>query len=199
MSGAVFVKTFAPPPISEADVLRYARCPSADAGTIGVLRQCAQTVRDLFTYSVCYTETPVRIEGGVCRFSFGEIRSADLARHLEGCGKAVLFAATVGLKAEMEMRKAAVKSPVRALFMDAIGTERIEALCDAFENEIRRFAAAQRREIRPRFSPGYGDLPLETQRVIFTVLDCPRRIGLSLTENCMMTPSKSVTAFIGVT
>lgn len=199
MSGAVFVKTFVPPPISEADVLRYARCPSADAGTIGVLRRCAQTVRDLFTYSVCYTEIPVRIEGGVCRFSFGEIRSADLARHLEGCSKAVLFAATVGLKAEMEMRKAAVKSPVRALFMDAIGTERIEALCDVFENEIRRFAAAQRREIRSRFSPGYGDLPLETQRVIFTVLDCPRRIGLSLTENCMMMPSKSVTAFIGVT
>lgn len=199
MSGAVFVKSFTPLPICEEDVLRYARCPKADAGTVAVLRQCAEAVRDFFSHSVCYTEMPVRVEGDVCRFSFGEVRSTDLARHLDGCGKVVLFAATVGLKAEMEMRKAAVKSPVRALFMDAIGTERIEALCDTFENEIRRFAAAQKREIRPRFSPGYGDLPLETQRQIFAILDCPRRIGLSLTENCMMTPSKSVTAFIGVT
>ncbi len=194
----VFVKAFTPPPISESDALRYARCPSADAGTLGVLRQCAETVKDLFTYNVCYTELSLKIEGDVCRFPFGQIRTADLARHLDGCTKVFLFAATVGITAEREMQKAAVRSPVRALLMDAIGTERIEALCDAFEAEIRRFAAAQGRKIRPRFSPGYGDLPLEVQREIFTVLDPARRIGLSLTENCMMTPSKSVTAFIGV-
>ncbi len=194
----VFVKTFSPPPISEADVLRYARCPKADAGTLGVLRQCADLVRDLFTYNVCYTESLVRTENGACRFSFGEMRSADLARHLDGCTKVILFAATVGVAAEREMQKAAVRSPVRALFMDAIGTERIEALCDTFESEVCRYASAQGREIRARFSPGYGDLPLETQRTIFTVLDCPRRIGLSLTDGCMMSPSKSVTAFIGM-
>ncbi len=179
-------------------MFHYARCPRADDGTLAIVRQCAASLETLFTYNVCYMESPVRTEGDKCRFSFGTVHSADLARHLEGCGKVILFAATVGIAAEREMQKIAVRSPVRALFADAIGSERIEALCDTFEAEIRRFAAAQGRTVCGRFSPGYGDLALETQRQIFTVLDCPRKIGLSLTENCMMMPSKSVTAIIGI-
>ena len=52
--------------------------------------------------------------------------------------------------------------------------------------------------IRPRFSPGYGDLPIEIQKDIFRALDCPRRIGLTLNENLLMSPTKSVSAIIGI-
>ena len=52
--------------------------------------------------------------------------------------------------------------------------------------------------LRSRFSPGYGDLGLEMQKDIFAVLDCPRKIGLSLNESLLMSPSKSVTAIIGI-
>ena len=52
--------------------------------------------------------------------------------------------------------------------------------------------------MKPRFSPGYGDLSLEMQRDIFRVLDCPRKIGLTLNESLLMSPSKSVTAIIGI-
>ena len=77
--------------------------------------------------------------------------------------------------------------------MQAIGTERVEALCDAFQAEI----AAAETSIAPRFSPGYGDFPLDCQKDIFAVLDCGS-IGLTLNSNLFMTPSKSVTAVIGV-
>ena len=50
---------------------------------------------------------------------------------------------------------------------------------------------------KPRFSPGYGDLSLEVQKEIFSLLDCPRKIGVSLGDSLLMTPSKSVTAIIG--
>ena len=49
-----------------------------------------------------------------------------------------------------------------------------------------------------RYSPGYGDLPLELQREIIRVLDCGRTIGITLTESLLMQPSKSVTAVIGM-
>ena len=52
--------------------------------------------------------------------------------------------------------------------------------------------------IRDRFSPGYGDLSLALQKDIFAVLDCPRKIGITLNESLLMSPSKSVTAIIGV-
>ena len=53
-------------------------------------------------------------------------------------------------------------------------------------------------DIKPRFSPGYGDVPLEIQKDIVMLLDCAKRIGVSLNDSLLMSPSKSVTAFIGL-
>jgi len=39
---------------------------------------------------------------------------------------------------------------------------------------------------------------LETQRDIFALLDCPRKIGLTLTDSLLMSPVKSVTAVMGI-
>ena len=82
--------------------------------------------------------------------------------------------------------------------LQAVGAERIEALCDLFNGEITEKKRAEGLYTRPRFSPGYGDLPLELQKDIFDVLDCPRQIGLTLNQSLLMSPSKSVTAIIGV-
>lgn len=35
--------------------------------------------------------------------------------------------------------------------------------------------------------------------MIFSLLDCPKRIGVTLGDTLLMSPSKSVTAFIGIT
>ena len=80
--------------------------------------------------------------------------------------------------------------------MQAVGAERVEALCDAFCEQFRRENGVG---LRPRFSPGYGDLPLAAQRELFALLDCPRKIGLTLNESLLMSPTKSVTAFAGIT
>ena len=81
--------------------------------------------------------------------------------------------------------------------LQALGSERVEALCDEFEKDIKKELGGEGVFFRPRFSPGYGDLPLEFQKDIFRLLECPRRIGISLGESLLMTPSKSVTAIIG--
>ena len=78
--------------------------------------------------------------------------------------------------------------------MQAVGTERIEALCDRFFEDLK----TEYGRIKPRFSPGYADLSLNTQRYIFSLLDCPRRIGIFLNQSLLMSPSKSVTAFVGI-
>ena len=51
--------------------------------------------------------------------------------------------------------------------------------------------------MRPRFSPGYGDVSLEVQKDFFRLLPC-QRIGLTLMDTLIMSPEKSVTAFIGI-
>ena len=52
--------------------------------------------------------------------------------------------------------------------------------------------------IRPRFSPGYGDFDIAHQDMILRMLDTAKKIGLTLTGGNMLTPSKSVTAVIGL-
>ena len=52
--------------------------------------------------------------------------------------------------------------------------------------------------IRPRFSPGYGDFDITHQDMILRMLDTAKKIGLTLTGGNMLTPSKSVTAVIGL-
>ena len=78
--------------------------------------------------------------------------------------------------------------------MQAIGAERIEALCDAFCRAYGEEAGP----CHPRISPGYGDFPLEAQRRLLPLLDGPRRSGLTLNGSLFMSPTKSVTAIVGI-
>ena len=110
-----------------------------------------------------------------------------------------MFAATVGLEMDRLIARYGGVSPARSLLFQALGAERIEALCDAFCARTAEDLARQGRGVTVRFSPGYGDVPLGLQNDIFRALDCPRKIGLTLNESLLMSPSKSVTAVFGVT
>ena len=135
---------------------------------------------------------------GSLDLGFMVTESHGLARNLCGCDKLVLFAATIGLAPDRLIAKYGRLSPVKALCMQAIGAERIESLCDMFCGELAETYAEEGLSLRPRFSPGYGDLPLEAQDSVFKALDCNRKIGLSLNDSLLMSPSKSVTAIVGL-
>ena len=83
------------------------------------------------------------------------------------------------------------------MLFQAYGAERIEALCDAFEEKVKS-GLNENQSLRPRFSPGYGDLPLMVQPAFLAALDATRRIGLSVTKNNLLVPTKSITAVIGL-
>ena len=120
----------------------------------------------------------------------------DIRRFLSACDSVVLFAATLGAEAENLIRRAAKRSMAEAVILDAAGSAAIEMVCDNFCEDLA--AALSPRHLTDRFSPGYGDMPLDDQRAFFRVLDISRRIGVSLSESNLMIPQKSVTALIGV-
>ena len=120
----------------------------------------------------------------------------DIKDFLAGCTQAVLFAATLGMETESLIRRTQLRSMADAVLLDAVGSAAIEAVCDAFCADLAAELAP--RDLTGRFSPGYGDYPLEEQRAVFRLLNVSRRIGVSLTESGLMIPQKSVTALIGV-
>ena len=126
------------------------------------------------------------------------IVSRDLAGNLAGCQEAFLFAATIGPGPDRLIRRAELSHMADAAIYQAASSEMIEAVCRK-ENEALRLAVEKNgMYLRPRYSPGYGDCPLDVQKGFSSVLNLPKTIGVFLTDSLLMTPSKSVTAFIGI-
>ena len=179
------------------EILRYAG--SKEVGAVTELaRSCIAEAVPMCRGSVCWCEVDVGISCGEVDLSFAKTDSRALAKNLGGCRRAVIFGATVGLEADRLIKRYSRLDTARAVMLQAIGAERIEALCDAFCADIEENVAERGLFTRPRFSPGYGDLPLEIQRDFVRVLDCRRKIGVTLNESLLMSPSKSVTAIIGL-
>lgn len=195
MNSVIVNKTYTEPPFCEKAILRYAGCKDADEEIGALLKECLNEARPKLTYTVCYRELPIKTDGTVCDLEVFRLQSQQLAHNLDGCEKVILFAATVGVEMDRLIGKYGRLSPAKALLFQAIGTERIEALCDAFCADVSKEYTVS---TKPRFSPGYGDLPLSAQRDVFAVLDPERRIGLTLNSSLLMSPSKSVTAFVGL-
>ena len=195
MSTLTLTKTYNEPDFNIKEILRYAACKSDDGEISVLVNEIISEVRKKLVYKVCFQEFPVLIKNDVSDFESFNIKSKNLADNLKDCKSVIIFAATTGIELDRLIAKYSVISPTKALILDAIGTERIESLCDIFCKDI---AEKKNATLKPRFSSGYGDLPLETQKTIFNLLDCSKNIGLSLNDSLLMSPSKSVTAFVGV-
>jgi len=115
---------------------------------------------------------------------------------LKDCEKVVLFCATISNGADKLIRSAQVSNMAEALVLDSLASVAIEQVCDEVEKIIR--SAYPNMYSTWRFSPGYGDLPITTQAEFLNVLNAPKRIGLTTNSSFILTPSKSVTAIVGL-
>lgn len=127
-----------------------------------------------------------------------ELPGHDIARHLSDATEVVLLAVTLGLAVDRELRKLSLTDPLGQMLFDAAATYAIEREVDRVEGRARAEAAERGLYCSWRFSPGYGDLPLDVQATLLAVLDATRRLGITLTDGNLMAPTKSVTAIIGI-
>ena len=195
---AVITREYSAPPINRREILRYMGCMDSSDELEALIDRAISLCEGKLTYKVCYSEFPLEIEENVCHLGFAVPESRDLAKCLNGCENALVFAATVGLELDRLILRYGRLEPSLALCLQALGAERIEALCDAFCGEMKARFATEGKNMRPRFSAGYGDLPLSLQKDIFASLECEKRIGLTLNDSLLMSPTKSVTALIGI-
>ena len=190
----ITVKELSLPPVNVREVLRYSGCDKATPEVERLVNECVDETREIFCGKVVYAEFPVKKTEDGLDLGFARTNSFDLAKNLDGCECAVVFCATVGHGIDRLIRKYSVVSPAKAVVFQGLGAERIEALCDLFCAELE----ANGLTTRPRFSPGYGDLPLDIQKDIFRALDCPKHIGATLNESLLISPTKSVSAVVGL-
>lgn len=117
------------------------------------------------------------------------------ARMLHDCTHAAVLVCTLGAAFDQWMKQLQVRDMSRAVMLDALGSAWVESGCDAAEDAIRaRFPGMY---LTDRFSPGYGDLPLDVQPEL-AALARAGRIGVMVTDSMLMNPQKSVTAVVGI-
>lgn len=180
------------------EALRYlgaAEAPEAlrrqAAGEMEALRA---RVRPRYVYRVW--DLDFRGDGIALRGTGLVLRGTGAARMLETCDQAALLACTLGARFDLSLTALQARDMARAVIVDACGSALVEQGCGEAEAELSaRFPG---RYLTDRFSPGYGDLPLELQGDICAVLDAARRLGLTVTESLLLNPVKSVTAVIGL-
>ena len=190
-------REYSAPEISREEIYRYLGTNDIDSVENRV-EKCLEVILPQLSYKVCFAEYPVTVSQNTVDFGFTIEESRNLAKCLSGCESAVIFVATVGIGIDRLMSRYSAISPLDSLIVSAIGTERVEALCDEVFEEFRNRYENLGKIVCPRFSPGYGDLSLSMQRDIFNVMDVSRNIGVMLGENMIMSPIKSVSAIVGI-
>lgn len=120
----------------------------------------------------------------------------DIKSHLDGCEKAVMMCATLGNSVDRIIRVAQVADMSRAVVLDSFASVAVEQLCCKVDELIAEKYPEYNMTFR--FSPGYGDYPIEMQKYFLSRLDAPRKIGLTTNDNFLLIPSKSVTAVAGL-
>ena len=110
--------------------------------------------------------------------------------------KVLLIAATLGIYVEKLLRKTQITDMAKAVVVDAMASVAIEQFMYKIEDELKeRYKGLY---FTNRFSPGYGDYPLEKQREVVKILNTEKKLGLSLSDSLLLNPTKSVTAVIGL-
>ena len=194
MSLNIITKEYSAPEISRKEIFRYMGTNETTEILDDIVDNCLNECVSLLKYKLCYCITDYFIKENSIDFGFAVTHSQALAKHLKNYSKCIIFAATTGTGIDRLITKYSRISPIKALCFQAIGTERIEALCDTFEKDIEREYSKRSH----RFSPGYADFDLSFQNELFSFLGCAGKIGLTLNSSLIMSPSKSVTGVIGI-
>lgn len=155
------------------------------------INNCIQHLKDVCKPRYCCAKTSVLVNKNKCVFDFMSVDSVSLARALKGCKSAYIVAFTLGIEADRLIHKLGITSGADAFIADAVSSALAEAgmeyVCASLEGELLE-----------RFSVGYGDFVLSNQVKILDYLNADKLLGIKLSESCIMTPRKSVTAIIGV-
>lgn len=187
--------------LDKNEVYRYLSMPpnSADSAFEKTIDKCAEELfsilRPRHVYKIFDVDTTQEETVLSCGLT---LQGKDIRSHLNGAQKVFMFAMTLGIEADLAIKRLARGEMTKALIYESLCTEIIEKYCDKITIEMKEKEGFTNLENNYRFGAGYGDLPLSHQPDILNALDAQRKIGITCNENFIMIPRKSITAIFGV-
>ena len=190
-----------------SEVLRYAGMGKADPADIDsriiefadwAVEELNRQCRPRFTSKIFSVKALPEIENGLRFGGVLDVTSRSLTVNLRDCNEVVFFAATLGAEADRLISQYSRRDMSQGVLMEAAAAAVIESYCDSCQQDLEKELNKESITLRPRFSPGYGDFDIKHQKDFVRLMDLPRTIGVTLTEGGMLSPTKSVTAVMGM-
>lgn len=125
--------------------------------------------------------------------------SKKLSVFLRDCKEAVLMGATAGNEIMEAIKEKSAQGDLQAaVIYDATASEMADAALDWIMDYINQLIRREKKTLLPRrFSAGYADFDLSNQKIIYQLLAL-EKIGVRITNECILLPEKSVTAISGL-
>lgn len=184
--------------LSRSEILRYMSCAGETEDVRNLIDEFLPRVTDAIRCRGSFVYLPLYYDNGGVTLGDVPVLSLSLAKHLSHCKGAVVFSLSCGMELDRLIGKYSRIRPSAALCINAIATTAIESYADVFCKEIELCFKNEGLHITQRFSPGYGDLSLDFQPVFLKLTNASVLCGINLSDSLIMTPSKSITALVGV-
>lgn len=202
-----------PVKVNQQEALRYLGFQGhpADETVAGQLRDAIallkKTAAPSYTYKVCElirnvplheAESGQAVTGTGLKGTSVVLSGSSADSFLENCHSCIMMAVTIGRRVDTEIHRRQITDMAGAVILDSCASSAIESVCEQLTRDLENEYKQRGLYLTDRFSPGYGDLPLALQPEICRALSAEKSIGLSITGGMLLMPTKSVTAFIGI-
>lgn len=163
-----------------------------------LLKKCEDTLLSEVNLRYCYKVFDIeKTEDFINIIDTGLVlKGKSIYNHLEDCSKAVLMACTLSDKVDRLISRLNIIDMSSSLITDSMASALIEQFCNEVEYKIKKDLDIK--NMTWRFSPGYGDFPIDIQKNFIKTINADKQIGLTVTDSNILIPRKSVTAVIGI-
>lgn len=166
--------------------------------TVGrMIHECLDEVGENSHFRISSAQFSLSHNGDTVNIGSLQVGSKTLAFHLKKCHSAHLLCATLGPLIDRLLLKYSVSDIAKCSVLQACASAYLEHLLDEYCRELALREVEKGNRLCTRYSAGYGDFSLSHNKDIISLCKADR-IGIGTTCAYALTPSKSVTAVIGI-
>lgn len=129
-------------------------------------------------------------------FAGGTFTGPLVAQAFAGASRLIMALCTIGPELEKRVAELMTTDMTRAMALDGAGTAAVGEVSRLVKERIIANAESAGLKTGMKANPGQEGWPIEQQRTFFNLIPAGR-IGVRLTESCLMLPRKSVSFVIG--
>lgn len=159
---------------------------------------CFNILDELVTFKYVYKKYHLNINQDTTQFLDTNlvIKSKSLTKHLKTCQQAYLIVASLGYLVDQKINQLQIIDLDLAYILDACATYYLEHSLDNLLLDLKK--ENPNLYYYERFSVGFDNDTLKYQKDIIDNLDAIKKIKINISDNYLLTPSKSLTSIVGI-